>query len=929
MRQDVLVRISYVTLWAIIGCAGIAILVLYFWDISQLPIGTVLGSEPVTVPLDTFFTGTDLLSLKTQNLLLLEQYVSEAPLSFPEGTQMLGLLNWLLFLVLIWLLTMLKRNAFLVGAGALIFLLTISGINSLNIAGIGSNFALVIALFCLLVPAAAIHFFFDTLTVSRRAMIIFGLGMACPMLLIYFAKAPYPTLLFSENTTLMALTIAAGFLLYIGNAVLTGAFLFLAKLNEGVGIKMGWHFGGVGVLYLSLLGLMLLDVTGSIPGWPLPPFQVLLLVAGIIGYPVAVHKIENTKQPFGAEWVGKIFYLAAFSICLLVVFKGMGTVNSPMVDFLNHVFVYSQLGFGLLFFLYIWVNFSGIINSGKAIEKILYKPPFFPFVHYRLGGLLSLLIFLVYADGIVSVQFSTTSTQLSADYYYASQRPVEATVLYENAFERYRANDKALLATAHLYLRQNQPTLALNTLERSFEENPQIADILLLSQLLEKRKRINEAIFYLKEGLEYYPGNTYLLNNLALIYHGMNRPEDALAILSDLEVKGAVEDLNQLALKTAHGKALEPTEKSGHSLKHHINRLAYANATAGTVPEILMMDTIKAAGNLINRALLRNQLSTHFDPNLADEFRETVQRLSEGAQVNLSVEESVRESRLLLEFRAGEVNELLKQLNGMAFRYTGNAGYYHSFAGWVLSREGDFEKAAIEWKQAMLKGFARFTPAHLPYLYFGGMQEEATLISVTQNVNYPSWMRFDETGTLVSNDTVKFYQTLARLPKMLGKELLPALDGLQSQHFKQFLAKEILLRKGHWLDTEARDHLFALSMKAETSQEEKELIHWYRELFQGKQPAEGSLQGLSIEGNAYRTPLVLASIENVSEAEEKHRLLQEACQFNKDPLLWIELVKYCRIIGLDQYASSNLRMMSEWIGPEDLTQLQLEHLNFH
>lgn len=929
MRRDGLVKIIYFTLLVVLCCTGMATLVLYFWDISQLPIRTIVGAEPLTVPLDNFFTGTDTLSLTTQNILLLEEYRSAAPLSFPEWSQLLGLLIWLLFLVLVWLLTMFKRNAFLLGAGLLIFLLTISGVNSLNIAGIGSNFGLIIALICLLLPAAGIHLFFDELSINKRAMVIFGLGIACPVLLIYFANAPYPTLLFSENTSLMALAIAAGFVLYIGNAVLTGVFLFLGKLNEGVGIKMAWHFGGIGLLYLLLLGLMLLDITGSLSGWPLPSFQVLLVVAGIVGYPVALHKMKNTSQPFGSLWIGELFYLTAFSICLLVLFKGMGTVNSPMVDFLNHVFVYSQLGFGLLFFLYVWVNFSGIINSGKAIGNILYKPPFFPFFHFRLGGVLSLLIFLVYADGIVAVQFSTASTQLSADYYYASQRPVEATVLYENAFERYRENDKALLATAHLYLSQNQPTLALNTLVRSFEENPQVADILLLSQLLEKRQRINEAIFYLEKGLESYPTSIYLSNNLALMYHGMNRSEDALAILDSMEVKGEVEYLNQLAVKIASGKELKTSDGLEASLKHQINRLAYANATAGTASDALPMDTLTEAGNLVNRALLRNQLSTKFDPDLEDEFGEAVQRLSEGQQLDLSVEESIRESRLLFEFRVGAVNELLKQLNGMAFRFTGNAGYYHSFAGWVLAREGDFEKAAIEWKEAMSKGFARFTPAHLPYLYFGGMQEEARFISGTQNVTYPSWMQFDGEGDLVLNDTVRFYKTLARLPEMLGKELLPALDSLQSQHFRSYLAKEILLKKGHWLEQEALDNFLVMAINAETSEQQKEFIKKYVAIIQEKQPTEGNSWDLSESANAYRTPMVLASVKNISEAEEKYRLLQEASQFNKDPLLWIELVKYCRIIGLDQYASSNLALMSEWIGQEDLIRLQLEHLRIH
>uniref|UniRef100_UPI0030ED0F23 hypothetical protein n=1 Tax=uncultured Cyclobacterium sp. TaxID=453820 RepID=UPI0030ED0F23 len=67
-------------------------------------------------------------------------------------------------------------------------------------------------------------------------------------------------------------------------------------------------------------------------------------------------------------------------------------------------------------------------------------------------------------------------------------------------------------------------------------------------------------------------------------------------------------------------------------------------------------------------------------------------------------------------------------------------------------------------------------------------------------------------------------------------------------------------------------------------------------------------------------------LEQVEDDEKRYELLQEACQFNKDPLLWITLVKYCRIIGLDQYASANLKLMGEWIERDDLTDLQLKFL---
>src|SRR5690606_16408307 len=60
----------------------------------------------------------------------------------------------------------------------------------------------------------------------------------------------------------------------------------------------------------------------------------------------------------------------------------------------------------------------------------------------------------------------------------------------------------------------------------------------------------------------------------------------------------------------------------------------------------------------------------------------------------------------------------------------------------------------------------------------------------------------------------------------------------------------------------------------------------------------------SLQRNAYWTPLVLMAMEQAKDNLEKYNILLEASDFNKDPLLWINLVKYSRLIGVDSYASS-------------------------
>lgn len=534
-------------------------------------------SEGVNVPLGKFLSASGFLELEVQNFLLFDQFVTVPPITFPTLTQVMGIGVWGFLLLFIVLITSLERQAFLIGAGVLILLLSISGVNSLNIGGVGTNYAMGICLLFLLTPAAIIRLFFNYLSLSFRMALILGMGIMGLVVLIYFAQAPSPTYLFSENIFLMALVMACGFILYTGHAFVSGAYLVLSKLNRDIGIKIGWHFGIISTLYLGLIALVFLEVTGDWLKWPLPPFQLLLVLIGVIGYFDTHFKIKYSPQTFKEAWIGKSFYLGGFAICLLVLFKTELSGNTPMMDLLHHVFAYSQLGYSLLFSLYIWVNFSAIINSGNAIEKIMYNPPFFPYFHMRLGGTIAVLILMVYTGGVIAIQFSTSSTQLSADYYYTTKRPVEASVLYENAFDRYRANDKALYAVSNIYLEQNQPTLALKTLERSFEQNPQVRDIVLLSWLLEKRSRSNEAVFYLEEGLKYYPGNPFLANNLALTYHRMNLPKEALNTLDKMDGFKEVKVLNATGVMVAHDIPLKEENNLTLGLKNNINLLAAEN----------------------------------------------------------------------------------------------------------------------------------------------------------------------------------------------------------------------------------------------------------------------------------------------------------------------------------------------------------------
>jgi hypothetical protein len=732
---------------------------------------------------------------------------------------------------------------------------------------------------------------------------------------------------------MMALVVSAIFTVYIGHSFISNVYVLLARLNRGVGIKITWHLTVISLLYLLMMALMFLSITGGLnTSVPLPPFQYLYIILGILGYIETERKIKQLDQPYLVPWVGKIVYLVGFAVSILVLFKAGLSVNTPMLDFIEHFFIYSQLGFGFLFFLYLLINFSGVMNSGKPVEKIIYQPPFFPYFHMRLGALLTIVIFAVYADGIVAVQFSTASTNTSADFFYSTSRSTEAAILYENSFDRYRRNEKAMNAIAHLAFQQNQPTSAINTLTNSFNERPNVPDILLLSSSLQRRQRTTDAIFYLEQGLKYYPENPYLLNNLSLLYSKIDRPVEAFHLLEQMDFSREISEANQIGLQAMHQVFLEKDIDIDDNIPASINRSALDNLQGKTSShKLLKTDTIQAGTSPINRAILRNQWTNKTERKSIQEDLALLDSLLEDQQLLPIEEEELRETGVIRRFREGKINETLKLLNGMAYRFQNSAGYYHAFAASVLTQQMDLENAAKEWLQAAENGFSNFKSSHLPVIYFGGKEKEAAFISASTGTPFPDWMNFDG-GELKDNDTVRFYQNLASLLKMQGKEIFPALSQIETPDLQAIFAKEVLIKKAHWLTQKEREKLLNLYSESSAKPEELAFLEEYEQVLSSEKETDVTAEELatavsfSEADNAYYTPWVLHALTQIADNVEKYNLLLEASQFNKDPLLWINLVKYSRMIGLDQYASSSLAMMSEWIDREDLIQLQIDHL---
>src|SRR5690606_3938323 len=447
----------------------------FFLSGDSMPIEPGLTSDMLKIPLDFINLEIAQYVVETENYLLFQHFESLPPIVFPQLVLAFGVVLWLLIGLAVTLISLFDRMQFIISMGLLIFLLTLTGVNGLNIGGLNTNIPMMILLIGIVLPAVVIHTFHMHWSIGKRTAVILPIALLTFPLLVYLGEATEGELLISEHISFLAMAVSALFMLYIGHAFVSSVFVLFTRLNKGMGIKIFWHISISTLLYLAFCLFLLLMLTGhtALP-IPMPSVMVLFLFVGILGFFETKRKIQQIDQPYQFAAVGEALYLIGFAVAILVYWKAEFSANRPMLDFMNHIFVYGQLAFSVLFYAYLMSNFAGLMNRGGQMENILFKPKFFAYYHMRIGAMLALLSLVVFADGIIGVQANVASTNVTADYYYAVNRTREAGILYENSWQRYRRNEKAINAVAHLAFANNQPTSAINTLIRTRSEERRV-----------------------------------------------------------------------------------------------------------------------------------------------------------------------------------------------------------------------------------------------------------------------------------------------------------------------------------------------------------------------------------------------------------------------------------------------------------------------
>lgn len=877
--------------------------------------------DTVPVPFDWVQIGPISFPITVDNFLIFQEYKALPPIFRSSAALIFGALVWLVVTAALALISEFKKTYFLIAAVVWIALLTFSNFNGLNIGGLSSNISLIIILCGTLIPIVYFHIWGERFSFWLKWLVSIVCSGASLFILVKASPIISPEIYIAHHSTVLAIGLSIAWVFWSGHGILSGAYILLSRANRNLGMKISVQITLISLLYLILLFSLFLALTGeSILYFPTFNPLFLLIPMGIMSWLPLVAKIDQVKDLASGPIVLKTLYLLGFGLSLWLVWKLKISGNQPAEELMKHLVVYSQIGFSLFFLVYLMSNFLSVMNSGMSVDQILFKPYSLPYYHLRIGGLITMLVLTVYSQGIVGVQVNSMTNNILGDYYYETGQKLEASILYENAWARYRNNPKAKHTTAQLLFQLNQPTLAKQHLEQSFAEAPQVDNILLISDRLHQENKIFESVYYLERGLKIFPNDSRLANNLALFYTKINRSKDGLALLEKAEGNDPILNSNLSALRTKLGQPTESETKSTE-LSAQLNQLAASNAL-GNIPSDDLLESIEKklqsqASPMILQAGLRNLWSQKDRTNpQADLNRLDSLGQLEGMQDYIM---NLQETAVIRSLAAGRVTEAIKNLNGLAFRNPGDAGYFLQFSTSILTQNLDFRKAAIELIAAEEKGFQAFQPHHLAILTLGGIPEKAEEVRQKYEVIYPSYL--SEENTQIAN----YLKMITSFHETLGSRLWESWKKIPKNELKTDLAIRLIAHKSHDLSA---DQLKQLTQHITGEIGPQENLDKFLASPDGKNPEslEAYLDWLQvsdeINSNPYLTPLILFAEEKTEDQLLKYDILNNASEFNRDPILWMKKIRAANNIGLETYSYEAFMELKTWVSDQDLEKLQ-------
>lgn len=435
----------------------------------------------------------------------------------------------LVAMLLLSLLTTLPTRWYIVGTAMFIFYLTYLNIDFVFVWSSYPNFFLFVTLITFIALSYSLHAYLKHYNLTVRFLAFLALSIALGFSFSYASYVKNPPFYLLSYGAYLPMVLALLALSMSSYEILYGFFYLVIKNNPQGGNNNLIHFsiisffylGNLLLLYLKHLSYLDLDVYYLDIHWIL----IINAFLGVWGYQ---KRIKLSAPVISHSYQSAFLYISLQVLAFSSMIYYHYTVNDSMTDVFQDFGLYACLGFGFIFFIYILVNFSQVIQDKYDIIPIIYEAKVFPLRTMRYFGLVIFFGLFINNRQLLYYQSNAGYYNGIADNYFYHGDYRLARINYQQAKSNdllsYHAN-YGLAGIAQLEEHEDEELQHLKTAVRRY---PSPQAFVRIAQIFTNNERPYNSLFALIDAYKYFPNSPQVNNNLALYYQEKQVIDSAL-----------------------------------------------------------------------------------------------------------------------------------------------------------------------------------------------------------------------------------------------------------------------------------------------------------------------------------------------------------------------------------------------------------------
>lgn len=407
--------------------------------------------------------------------------------------------------------------------------------------------------------------------------------------LITFTSHQSEPLLFSaHHAIIIPILLSFLFIANVSYDVLLSILLLLASKRTSHKNSNFKHFLILGFLYLSYVSLTFLRNDFAIK-WDIVYLDefLLLIISAFIGIWGFKRRSELIKRQLEFIPLGAYVYLVMGFITFITISWLFATSNDPLIDTFEDVIIFSHIGFGLGFILYVILNFLEFLKTGAPIGYVLFQPKRLPTSIIRLIGISLLILFILRVNYVPYFQALSGYYNSVATYYTETGNDQASLTSYKIAKQYASTNHLSNFSIGLDYYQKKDWVKSAYYFGKATFKKPTVQAFMNRAQAQLNAGLVFESLFTLEDAQRIFPDNSSVLNMKGIIFEKLNQVDsaylyfDAASQVANNQIDKEVGIANKLGV-LAKNKVNEPIAvdiiSTQSTIPLMVNFLANSNA---------------------------------------------------------------------------------------------------------------------------------------------------------------------------------------------------------------------------------------------------------------------------------------------------------------------------------------------------------------